>query len=272
MGRVLVGFGAVLVVLLTTMSPVEARGGAVLGVKMSTSRARPGQLVAYTVTVSNRGAPTTHGLTVRLRLPRQVELIELSPASCAERRRVVRCALGDLRPGTSATVRATGIVAPGASGTLVAVADVHSGPDRTARSVIRTRVEPGTNLAVRIRAPRNARPHTRVPVLITVVNRGPRRSGRVTLLLGSHGTRLVPPRGPRCKIVRDGATSRHVRCVLPSLPPGGHHTLHAAAHVNRQQYFAATVSSRRGEIRPDDNSTLTGLRARAAHLQRAQRK
>jgi uncharacterized repeat protein (TIGR01451 family) len=95
----------------------------------------PGELLTYTVTVTNAGPDTATGVKVKLPLPAAVTLISVTPSqgSCS----ALPCNLGSLASGDDATVTVVVEVKESATGNLTATAQVSattSDPDMSNNS------------------------------------------------------------------------------------------------------------------------------------------
>ncbi|MFD0685473.1 DUF11 domain-containing protein [Actinomadura fibrosa] len=267
MRRVLAVYGSA-GVLLACAGPVFAQDDADLGVSVSASvrQARPGGEIAYTVTVRNQGAGAAERAEMVFTVPRDVAVVALEEPGCAEKGREVRCAV----PGGARTERAFhvhGVVAPSAVGELRAVAAVTSAtPDPVPgndRVELVTPVLPSTDLRVRLAAPHSASRRGRIPLKVTVTNRGPRAAGRVGLLLGAHGARI---RVPGCAVTGQTANDQYLRCTLDGLEPGASKEVKPAVSAIRARArvveFGASVSCELGESRPGDNAAATSVHLR----------
>ncbi|WP_433328403.1 DUF7507 domain-containing protein [Spirillospora sp. CA-294931] len=114
----------------TAATTVTVRSSAKLSIVKSADPADPvaGTPVTYTLTVRNDGPSTARGATVADDVPAAVREIAAVPSqgTCSSGGQRVECALGDLDPGVTATVRIRGTLDPGASGKIENTATVTS--------------------------------------------------------------------------------------------------------------------------------------------------
>ncbi|MFC9969349.1 DUF11 domain-containing protein [Spirillospora sp. NPDC127200] len=276
MRRVLVAHGCAVAALLTTAAPGQADQppAADLGVAVTASqkRAGPGDVVGFTVTVRNAGPATAPGPTVTMRLPRGLAVVDTDRPECTEQGRLLRCPLPSLAKGRARSVHILGIVKPDAAGKLRMVATARSTAmdavpaDDTAAVVLP--VTPGTDLAVRLKAPASAARGARLAVTATVLNKGPRTADRVMLHFGAHKARLRTAPGDRCQVLRQQGSDQYLRCSLGTLPHGAKRKVRAMVVWNKParrahaQDFAVSVASARGDRSPADNVATAQVKLR----------
>ncbi|MGI5165150.1 hypothetical protein ACQEU3_12405 [Spirillospora sp. CA-253888] len=267
MRRVLVAHGCAFAALLTTAAPGQAHQppAADLGVAVTASqkRAGPGDLVGFTITVWNSGPATAPAPTATMRLPRDLAVVETDRPECTEQGRLLRCPLPSLAKGRARSVHILGIVKPEAAGTLRMVATVRStakdGVPANDTAAVALPVTPGTDLAVRLKAPADAARGARLVVTATVLNKGPRTADHVMLHVGAHKARLRTAPGDRCQVLRQQGPDQYLRCSLGTLAHGAKRKVKAVVVWNkpalraRAQDFAVSAASAQGDRNPADN-------------------
>ena len=141
-----------------------------------------GQRLTYDVRVRNDGPATATGVTLLEELDANVrfESAAASRGSCAAAAGAVRCDLGALAPGETATVAVR--VTPTAQGTIAARATVQANePDAdTADNAARvlTRVNPAADLSIQLTdSPDPVRVRDRLTYRAEVANAGPTAAG-----------------------------------------------------------------------------------------------
>ena len=254
-------------------APVKGQWGMAdlaVGITASPKVAQPGQPLTYHVTVHNKGPGDAVLPTLRVRLPRDFQVVNVGVAECERgraRNQVVCHSSDDVLPGGSGDMTITGVVRPGAHGPLRARADLSSEvldsdeSDNTAEAV--TRVDKGADLAMRVRtSARFVRPGHWFSVRAEVRNRGPRVVRDAYVFFQPREARLLSARGGRCR-----GNRQFVGCSLPPIRSGSRGLLELVFRVPSRASHAvatmATVYSRRyGDRRPANNkaSVRVGLR------------
>lgn len=254
-------------------SAVEPQWGAAdLSVRISAAPkvAQPGQPLVYRVKVHNKGPGDAVLPVLRVRVPRQIQIIHVNVAECRPTRvynEVVCESNRDVVAGESGSLTITGLVRPGARGPLRAEAQISSEvldsreSDNVAAAV--TEVDDGADLAVRVSTSvRFARPGQPFAVRAKVRNRGPRTVRDAHLFFQPFRARFVSATGGRCR-----SRGSFVRCALPPLRSGSANLLRLMFQVPSRASHAvatmATVYSRRlGDRRPANNQARMRLALR----------
>jgi Tol biopolymer transport system component len=182
-----------------------------------------GQRLAYDLRVGNDGPATATGVVAleELDVGVRLESAAASRGSCAESADGVRCELGALAPGETATIAVR--VTPTTQGTIAARATVQSDQsdadalDNTSR--VLTRVDPAADLAMSVTdSPDPARARSRLTYRAEVANAGPSTAGTATI------TVTVPDAVRLLSVSAPGAfcpdTSGVVRCSFFGVEPG----------------------------------------------------
>ncbi len=276
MRRVLVAHGCVCAALLTTAAPGRAHepSAADLGVAVTASqkRANLGDVVGFTVTVWNSGPMTAPKPTATMRIPRGLAIVETGETTCAEQTRLLRCQLPSLPDGRARSIHILGIVKPNATGTLRVTATARS----TATDPVPTNdtatvalpVTPGTDLAVRLKAPAKAMRGAPMNVTATILNKGPRTADKVVLHLGAHKALLHTAPADRCRVLRQQGADQYLRCNLGTLKQGAQRKVkatvvwHEPALRARAQDFAVSAASAQGERSPENNVATAQVKLR----------
>ncbi|MEV7803831.1 CARDB domain-containing protein [Microbispora sp. NPDC088329] len=249
-------------------------GTADLAVAISASPkvAQPGQPLTYHVTVHNKGPGDAVLPTLRVRLPKDFQVVNVGVAECEPgraRNQVVCRSSDDVLAGGSGDMTITGVIAPGAHGPLRARADLTSEvldgdvTDNTAEAV--TRVDEGADLAMRFRSSaRFVRPGNWFSVRAEVRNRGPRVVRDAYVFFQPREARLLSARGGRCR-----GNRQFVGCSLPPIRSGSRGLLELVFRVPSRASHAvatmATVYSRRyGDRRPANNKASVRVALRRA--------
>lgn len=275
MGRRVVT-GLVCVVVAGVPQPARAVeqqwGAADLSVRISASPkvAQPSQPLVYRVNVHNRGPGDAVLPVLRVRVPREIKIIHVNVAECRPARgyREIVCESNrDVVAGESGSVTITGLVRPGARGTLRAEAQISSEvvdgreADNTAKAV--TKVDDGADLAVRVSSStRFARPGHWFSVRAEVRNRGPRTVRDAYVFFQPRRARFLSASGGRCR-----SRKAFVECALPPIRSGSASLLRLVFQVPSRASHAvatmATVYSRRlGDRRPANNQARMRLALR----------
>lgn len=240
----------------------EPWGGADLGVGISASPgvAQPGLPLIYQVRVHNTGPGDAVLPVLTVRVPPDVEIVNVDVAECrkGQANEVVCNSPKDVIANGSGGVTITGLVRPGARGTLRAVATLTSAvadvneTDNVAETV--TKVGQGADLAVRLtRSTAFTQPGHRFTVDAVVRNRGQRAVNDAYVFFEPGRARYLSASGARCH-GRDG----YVGCALPTIKSGGTGRLRIVLRVSpkadRVIDTQAMVFSRHlGDSRPDNN-------------------
>jgi uncharacterized repeat protein (TIGR01451 family) len=182
-----------------------------------------GERLAYDLGVRNDGPATATGVVALEELDAGVLFLSAaaSRGSCGESAGVVRCELGALAPGETATIAVR--VTPTTQGTIAARAAVQSDQsdadalDNTSR--VLTRVDPAADLAMSLTdSPDPAHVRARLTYRAEVANAGPSTAGTVAI------TVPVPDAVRLLSVSAPGAfcpdTSRVVRCSFFGTEPG----------------------------------------------------
>ncbi len=256
-------------------APVKDQWGTAdldVGITASPRVAQPGQPLTYRVTVHNKGPGDAVLPTLRVRLPKDFQVVNVGVAECepgGARNRVVCHSSDDVLPGGSGDMTITGVVAPGAHGPLRARADLTSEvidqdeTDNTAEAV--TKVDEGADLAMRFRSStRFTRPGHWFSVRAEVHNRGPRVVRDAYVFFQPREARLESARGGRCR-----GNRQFVGCSLPPIRSGSRGLLELVFRVPSRASHAvatmATVYSRRyGDRRPANNKASVRVALRRA--------
>ncbi|GAB3659424.1 hypothetical protein GCM10027589_20550 [Actinocorallia lasiicapitis] len=242
-------------------TPVEdgIAGGerAVLGVGfgVGAGRVRQGDGVLYTARVRNSGAVRAEGVKVVVELPRGVGLLGASDEACVERGGGLVCTVGRLGVGESWDVVIEGMVKGGAEGVLVGRAQAVAGNAEGAGAEARISVKAGTDLAVRLQAPKRALAGERFVMVARVANRGAVAARKVRLAVGTERARIVALDGS-CRSRGDEG-----RCELGRLNPGESVELRIGVIVDSDTRgvignFAATASTELGDTAPENNTAV----------------
>ncbi|MBO2452099.1 hypothetical protein J4573_33775 [Actinomadura barringtoniae] len=273
MRRVLVAHGSAVAVLLITIGPARAASrpmnGADLRVRVTgpSARVKTGDVLDYAVQVHNAGPAAVGSATAVAWLPAQIAVISYDDGRCHERAATLRCPVS-LASGETRTVHILGIVKPAATGAFRVRAKALWARDPIPgnnHAALAARVAPSTDVAVRLSAPRHMPRMGWAALAVTVVNRGPNPSRRVTLHVGAHGARLAAPAGHHCKITGDGAGGRFLHCALGWMASGAGHTLYVRVRPSSGgrvlvQDFAASASPELGDRRPGNNTATARVR------------
>ncbi|GAA0409136.1 hypothetical protein GCM10009530_71950 [Microbispora corallina] len=243
-----------------------------VGISASPRVAQPGQPLTYRVSVHNKGPGDAVLPVLRVRLPRDFQVVNVDVAECDPGRgysEIVCRSRRDVLPGGSGGMTITGVVRPGAHGPLRAQASLSSEvvdghqDDNTADVV--TRVDDGADLAVRFRSStRFTRPGHWFAVRAEVRNRGPRVVRDAFVYVQPREARLVSASGARCRAAR-----AIVGCAMPPIRSGSSGLLKLVFRVPSRASHAvatmATVYSRRfGDRRPENNQARMRLALRRA--------
>jgi uncharacterized repeat protein (TIGR01451 family) len=238
-----------------------------LRVRLSESPSGPvrsGGLLDYTVKVVNAGSGAAKNVRVVVSLPRGLAVIGVTPGDCAEQGSRVSCAFRSLAGGASAEISVGTIVKGDASGDLnttvkAAAATTDPSPADNEASVTNL-VRPGTDLAVKLAAPRRAEAGSLFTMAATVINHGPLKARNVRLAVGIEHSTFVTL-GTAC--LRQNQTQS--RCDLGRLGPGDQMTVTfqvrlAGTAAGVLGDFAATASADRGDTHPDDNVDIAPVK------------
>ncbi|GLW21983.1 hypothetical protein DI270_006010 [Microbispora triticiradicis] len=256
-------------------APAQGRWGTadlMVGITASPKVAQPGQPLTYHVSVHNQGPGDAVLPTLRVRLPRDFQILNVGVAECGPgsvRNEVVCRSSDDVLPGGSGDMTITGMIRPGAHGPLRARADLTSEvldddeTDNTAETV--TRVDEGADLAMRFSSStRYTRPGHWFAVRAEVRNRGPRVVRDAYVFFQPQEARLLSATGARCHRNR-----QFVGCSLPPIRSGSRGLLKLVFRVpsraSRAVATMATVYSRRfGDRRPANNQASMRVALRRA--------
>ncbi|GAA2979621.1 DUF11 domain-containing protein [Actinokineospora diospyrosa] len=187
----------------------------------------PGDSARWDLTVTNSG-PSDAPVTVVHTLPEGVgELTAVaSGGTCAIVDRTIRCDLGTIGAGNSATITVLGVVAADTTATQL-TSDValestvgeptNDLPDGRTDSATST-VTPRADIFVEVDSTTpTATPGQQASWKVTVINAGPSTARDIVLTAvappGTTGARLTGPAGVACD-------SAALRCVIPALTPG----------------------------------------------------
>lgn len=243
-----------------------------VGITATPRVAQPGQPLTYNVTVHNKGPGDAVLPTLRVRLPRDFQIVNVGVAECSPgdaRNQVVCHSSEDVLPGGSGGMTITGVIRPGAHGPLRARADLTSEvldgdeSDNTAEAV--TKVDEGADLAVRFRSStRFTRPGHWFSVRAEVRNRGPRVVKDAYVFFQPQRARLLSASGGRCR-----GSRQFVGCSLPPIRSGSRGLLELVFRVPSRASHAvatmATVYSRHiGDRRPANNRASMRVALRRA--------
>ncbi|MBX6386071.1 MAG: hypothetical protein IRZ07_24375 [Microbispora sp.] len=256
-------------------APVTGQWGTAdlaVGITAKPKVAQPGQPLTYHVKVHNKGPGDAVLPTLRVRLPRDFQILNVGVAECEPgraRNQVVCRSSDDVMAGGSGDMTITGLIKPGAHGPLRARASLTSEvldgdeTDNTAEAV--TKVDEGADLAMRFRtSPRFVRPGHWFSVRAEVRNRGPRIVRDAYVFFQPRGARLLSARGARCR-----GNRQFVGCSLPPIRSGSRGLLELVFRVPSRASHAvatmATVYSRRyGDRRPANNKASVRVALRRA--------
>ncbi|WP_106403446.1 hypothetical protein [Actinocorallia populi] len=222
----------------------SAAGSARSGVRLSVEArprgaVRPGGLVDYRIEVRNPGESRLPRARMTVRKPEGVSVIGLGRGCREDAGRVV-CELGALPPHARRDVPIWGIVDADARGRQLLVARAGGA---SARSVVRVR--PGTDLAVRVRPPREVVAGRDFVLRAQVVNRGPRTARGVWLAAGSEARR----------------GERRIGTLMPGESAWRSFTLRVPADARRSaEVYATAGADRTGDVLPANNSAITTIR------------
>jgi uncharacterized repeat protein (TIGR01451 family) len=190
-----------------------------------------GQRLTYDIRVRNDGPATATGVTVLEELDASVRFVSATPSrgSCGQSAGIVRCDVGTMPAGGTATV--TVVVTPMQQGTIAAGATVQAlepdadTSDNAAR--VSTRVNPAADLSIRLTdTPDPVRVRDRLTYRAEAANAGPSTAGTVTVSVTlPDAVRLVSVSAPgafcpdalRCSFfgVEPGATVVVTVTVIP---------------------------------------------------------
>jgi uncharacterized repeat protein (TIGR01451 family) len=206
-------------------SPPPPGGGADLAVTQTDAPdpVLAGQRLTYDLGVRNDGPATATGVTVLEELDASVRLesATASRGTCAASVGGVRCDLGTLAAGATATV--TMRVTPTTQGTIAARAAVQGNEpdadtlDNSAR--VQTRVDPAADLSVTLTdTPDPARLHRRLAYRAEVANAGPSSAGTATVSVTlPSAVRLLSVSAPGAFCPQ---VSSVIRCSFFGVEPG----------------------------------------------------
>jgi uncharacterized repeat protein (TIGR01451 family) len=206
-------------------SPPPPGGGADLAVTQTDAPdpVLAGQRLTYDLGVRNDGPATATGVTVLEELDASVRLesATASRGTCAASVGGVRCDLGTLAAGATATV--TVRVTPTTQGTIAARAAVQGNEpdadtlDNSAR--VQTRVDPAADLSVTLTdTPDPARLHRRLAYRAEVANAGPSSAGTATVSVTlPSAVRLLSVSAPGAFCPQ---VSSVIRCSFFGVEPG----------------------------------------------------
>jgi hypothetical protein len=240
----------------------EPWGGADLGVGISASPgvAQPGRPLIYQVRVHNTGPGDAVLPVLTVRIPPDVEIVNVDVAECRKEpgNEVVCSSPKDVIADGSGGVTITGLVRPGARGSLRAVATLASAvtdvneADNIAETT--TKVGQGIDLAVRLTpSPASTQPGHSFTVDAMVRNHGPRAVKDAYVVFEPSRARYLSASGARCRGRRG-----YLGCALPVIKSGGAGLLRIVLRVSptadRAVGTDAMVYSRHlGDNRPDNN-------------------
>lgn len=241
-----------------------------LRVRLSESpsgRVRSGGLLDYMVKVVNAGPGASKNVSVLVSLPRGVAVIGTTPGDCVEQGSRVSCAFRSLAVGASAEISVGTIVKGDASGDLkttvkASAATTDPSPADNEASVTNL-VKPGTDLTVKLAAPRQAEAGSLFTMAATVINHGPLKAKNVRLGVGIEHSTFVTL-GADC--FRQNQTQS--RCDLGRLGPGDQTTVTFQVRLTGTAAgilgdFAATASADLGDTHPDDNVDIAPVKVLA---------
>lgn len=275
MRRVLATCGMAAAALLSSALPAHAgrEGSADVGVTVSGAprTARAGDLIRYVVRLRNDGPSPAADVSAAVRLSAGLAIVSVRGADCDELGALVSCGPMRLPTGQARSIQIGAIVKPAAAGSVRVTARADSptpdpDPGDNAASQV-TPVGPSTDLAVRLAAPRAARPGGRLALAATVVNHGPRAADRVTLHLGIRRSTFTGAGGASCRVTGRRANGQFIRCDLGRLASGAQRTVRVTMQVDSRARarkatgeFAASTSSSMGDSRPANNVAVTRVR------------
>jgi uncharacterized repeat protein (TIGR01451 family) len=232
-----------------------------VGISASPKVAQPGQPLTYRVKVHNKGPGDAVLPVLRVRVPKDFQIINVDVAECTAGRtfnEVVCRASRDVLAGGTGSMTIMGLIRPDAHGPLRARATLtsevvdHDEADNAAETL--TKVDEGTDLAVRFGTSTCfTRPGHWFAVRAEVRNRGPRTVRDAYVFLQPRRARLESMSGGRCRSRRG-----FVACALPPIRSGSSNLLRLVFRVtsraSRPVDTMATVYSRRfGDRHPADN-------------------
>ena len=211
-----------------------------------------GDILTYTLDVTNVGSRLATGVVVRDRLPAAViyRLATASRGSCSSGSGTVTCNLGNLAGGASAGVTVSVVPTADAGGTTITnyviVTSREAGPEAVDTSASQvTAVRKLADLEVEMSVPPNGVvAGKRLTYRLTVINHGPSEASRVALIdTLPNGVAFVSSASDsgRC----DEATGK-LTCVLGTVTSGSEVTVSAVVDVV-------------GSLAPGETRTLTNI-------------
>lgn len=206
-----------------------------------------GELLRYTLSVSNQGTLDATGLTAVVELPEQVKLEKLDRGCDREAPDRVRCDIGALAVGDQESRSLAVRVSSAAQGTLTAILGVvaNEGLPTSSRTSVQalTSVRQETDLHLEISAPDTVVAGEDLEYTFTVTNLGPSDSKGGTVLNElPPGVRFANSANPASGCTGQG---RSVRCPFGALPAGEFvkrsFRAHVAPHILGQVSNSADV-------------------------------
>ncbi|GAA3227707.1 hypothetical protein GCM10010468_56690 [Actinocorallia longicatena] len=218
-------------------------------------KVRQGTVLSYVARVRNAGTAAASGVRVSVVLPAGVGLLGVGGDGCVEQGNGALCRVGSLEVGGSAAVTVSAVVKARAGGEQIARAVVSGGNALEGSGTASVFVRPGTDLAVRLAAPRRAVAGRAFTMVARVVNRGSVAAGRVRVALGTERARIVGL-AENCRARGDEG-----RCDLGRLAPGESATVRVRIVVDPDAHgvignFAATASADVGDVDPENNTAV----------------
>ncbi|MGH3371625.1 MAG: DUF7507 domain-containing protein, partial [Nocardioidaceae bacterium] len=218
-----------------------------------------GDLLTYTVTVTNNGADQASDVSIRDPLKQALAFVSASPG-CAVDQSTVRCTIGTLASTASAAVQIN--VRPVSQGTVTNTATASAaGQDADTQDnsfSVTTAVLGRSDLAVSVHdSPDPVKVGATLKYTLTVVNRGPDRATGVTLSdqLPANATVVSVPNG--CS-----TSAGSVSCGISAIGSGKNITKVIRVRPNQQGTISntASVATSTGQVDPklSNNSAVQG--------------